>query len=99
MLQTCPECKSHDISDKTANKLFVIIAILAVIGTILVFFAWGWSFLVITGMLTCVVLTVELRRRLFKCKDCGHSWKGDYAPSGEKTDVPIEKEVTSKATA
>lgn len=85
MLQTCPKCKSNDISDKTLNKYYVIIAILGVLGTILVFFAWGWSFLVITAMLTFVVLTVDLRKRLFKCKNCGNEWKGDYKPSGEMT--------------
>lgn len=90
MLKTCSKCKSQDVADKTAGFYFALTAILAVIGTILVFFAWGWSFLVITGMLTCVVLAVDLPNRKYKCKNCGNEWKDEYAPSGEVNPLPAD---------
>lgn len=83
MLKTCSKCKSQEVADKTAGLYFTLTAVLAVIGAILVFFAWGWSFLVITFMLVCVVLAVDLPNRKYKCKNCGHEWKDEYAPTGE----------------
>jgi len=83
MLKTCSKCKSQDISDKTAARYFTYTAILAVIGAVLVFFAWGWSFLVITAMLVSVILAVDLPQRKYRCKNCGNEWKEGYSPAGE----------------
>lgn len=85
MLKTCSKCKSQEISDRTANVFFILTAILAVIGVIMLFISWPWAFLIITAMLTCVVLAVDLPKRTYRCKNCGHEWKEGYNPSG---DVP-----------
>lgn len=83
MLKTCSKCKSQEVADKTAHLFFALTAVLAVIGTVLVFLAWGWAFLVITAMLVCVVLAVDLPKRKYHCKNCGNEWEDEYAPSGE----------------
>lgn len=85
MLKTCSKCKSQEVADKTANRYFGLTAILAVIGTIMVFVSWPWSFLVITAMLVCVVLAVDLPKRKYHCKNCGNEWQDEYTPSGEVT--------------
>lgn len=83
MLKSCPECKSEQVSDKTANFYYLLTAILAVVGSILVFVSWPWSFLVLTGMLVCVMLAVDLPKRTYKCKNCGHEWKEGYNAAGD----------------
>lgn len=83
MLKTCSECKSQNTVDKTASFYYAITAVLAVIGTVLVFFHWGWSFLVLTGMLVAVVLAVDLPKRTYRCRNCGHQWQEGYNPSGD----------------
>jgi hypothetical protein len=85
MLKTCSECKSQQIADKTASFYYVITAILGVIGAVLVFVAWPWSFLVLTGMLVSVVLAVDLPKRTYRCKNCGHEWHEGYNPSGDSS--------------
>ncbi len=85
MLKTCSKCKSQDIKDKTAGLYFTLTAILSVIGTIMLFVSWPWAFLIITAMLVCVVLAVELPNRKYTCKNCGHEWKEEYSPAGEAT--------------
>lgn len=85
MLKTCSECKSQQVADKTASFYYVITAILGVIGTVLVFFAWPWSFLVLAGMLVSVVLAVDLPKRTYRCKNCGHEWHEGYNASGDNS--------------
>lgn len=83
MLKTCSECKSQNISDKTASFYYVITAILGFIGTAMLFISWPWALLILTGMIVSVVLAVDLPQRTYRCKDCGHQWKEGYNPSGD----------------
>lgn len=85
MLKSCSECKSQDIADKTASLYYTITAILGVIGTALLFFAWPWALLVLTGMIVSVVLAVDLPKRTYRCKNCGHVWHEGYNPSGDSS--------------
>lgn len=85
MLKTCSECKSQQIVDKTASFYYLITAILGVIGTALVFFSWPWAFLVLAGMLVSVVLAVDLPKRTYRCRNCGHTWQEGYNPSGDQS--------------
>lgn len=95
MLKSCPECKSDQVSDKTASKYYLYTAILAVVGTVMVFVSWPWSFLVITGMLVCVLLAVDLPKRNYKCKNCGHEWKEGYSAAGDFSKFSPENDAIS----
>lgn len=83
MLKSCPECKSEQVSDKTAEFYYLLTAILAVVGTVMIFVSWPWAFLIIAAMLVCVILAVDLPKRTYKCKHCGHEWKEGYNAAGE----------------
>lgn len=83
MLKTCSECKSQQITDKTASFYYVVTAILGVAGVIMLFVSWPWAFLILTGMITAVVLAVDLPKRTYKCKNCGHEWKEGYNAAGD----------------
>lgn len=75
MLQRCPQCQHTEVSDRTANRYFAACAVLAVVGTLMIFISWPWSLLIITAMLVCVVGAVAHPRPEYKCKNCGHEWK------------------------
>lgn len=83
MLKTCSECKSQQVTDKTAEVYYLITAILGVAGVIMMFVSWPWALLILTGMITSVVLAVDLPKRTYKCKNCGHEWKEGYNAAGE----------------
>jgi hypothetical protein len=34
-------------------------------------------------MITAVVLAVDLPKRTYKCKNCGHQWKDGYNAAGD----------------
>lgn len=95
MLKTCSECKSQQISDKTATFYYWWTAILGVIGVILIFISWPWGILVLTGMLTSVVLAVDLPQRKYHCKNCGHEWKEGYNPAGEQSQFSVENNAAN----
>lgn len=95
MLKTCSECKSQRISDKTATTSYWLATVLGTIGVILIFISWPWGILVLAGMLTCIVIAVDLPQRKYRCKDCGHEWKEGYNPAGEQSEFPLENHATN----
>ena len=74
-LPECPNCKSHDINEKTSNQFYVGAIILSIIGVTLLFIAWPWGILVIVGMIACLIGGVAHPNPTFHCRSCGHEWK------------------------
>lgn len=95
MLKTCSECKSQHVSDKTATLFYWLTAILGAWGVIMLFITWPWALLILAGMLTCVVLAVDLPQRKYHCKDCGHEWKEGYNPAGEQSRFSVENNAAN----
>jgi|GEM_PF-2656915 hypothetical protein len=95
MLKTCSECQSQSVSDKTASFYYLITAVLGTIGTIMLFVSWPWAFLILTGMIVAVVLAVDLPKRTYRCKNCGHEWKEGYHSSGDFSTFSPEEEVAA----
>lgn len=83
MLKKCSQCESNQISDRTAQFYYLITAILAVVGTVMLFISWPWAFLIITAMIVSVILAVDLPNRTYRCKNCGHEWKEEYNAAGD----------------
>ncbi|TAN14116.1 MAG: hypothetical protein EPN37_12330 [Chitinophagaceae bacterium] len=95
MLKTCSECKSKHVSDKTATLFYWLTAVLGVWGVIMLFITWPWALLILAGMLTCVVMAVDLPQRKYRCKDCGHEWKEGYNPAGEQSRFSVENNAAN----
>ena len=99
MLITCSKCKSSQISDRTAEFYYWLTAIFAVAGAAMVFISWPWSFLIITAMIVSVILAVDLPKRTYRCKNCGHEWKEGYNAAGDFSTFTPEKDAAGQVSA
>ena len=99
MLKTCSQCKSQRVSDKTAEFYYLITAILGTAGVIMIFISWPWALLILTGMIISVVLAVDLPKRTYHCKDCGHEWEESYNAAGEPSKFSAEDNTLGQVGA